>query len=293
MATTVVPPYMYMYLKPLGQWNMSKVVTSGPNINGTMTLVMWPACRGDLPTQVTINGRFQCTCKYSIYEQLVMTQNQSISIESDNPLGDAALVSGIDQTILLDVCQYPNGDYLCYVLFDVVWALALALNNSVKPLRESGLSLHDYTYGKYAYTRIIQQQMNMLSFSGEWGAVQFNSSTGFISNITCTIYQTKKNPAVVGNFSFPDGYLEVNSSIAVFVSTNFEEKLILVSTPLAVVVIIVEAVAAVLVIWVHILNVVYRHRKTIKASSARLNHLPMLDLNAFIIVFKTHPSDHQ
>ena len=202
-------------------------------------------------------------------EQLVMTQYQSLSIESDNPLGDAALVSDIDQTILLDVCQYPDDDYLCYVLFDVVWALALALNNSVEPLRESGLSLHDYTYGKYAYTRIIQQQMNMLSFSGEWGAVQFNSSTGFISNITCTIYQSKKK---VGNFSFRDGILEVNSSIAVFVSTNFEEKLILVSTPLAVVVIIVEAVAAVLVIWVHILNTVYRHHKTIKASNTRLNH---------------------
>lgn len=64
----------------------------------------------------------------------------------------------------------------------------------------------------------------------------------------------------------------MSSSIAVFVSTNFEEKLILVSTPLAVVVIIVEAVAAVLVIWVHILNTMYRHRKTIKTSSARLNH---------------------
>ena len=71
---------------------------------------------------------------------------------------------------------------------------------------------------------------------------------------------------------WPCGVLEVNSSIAVFVSTNFEEKLILVSSPLAVVVIIVEAVAAVLVIWVHILNTVYSHHKTIKASSARLNH---------------------
>ena len=133
-------------------------------------------------------------------EQLVMTQNQSIMIESDNPPGDAALVSGIDQKILLDECQYP---YLCYVLFDVVWALALALNNSVEPLRENGLSLHDYTYGKYAYTQIVQQQMNMLSFSGEWGAVQFNSSTGYISNITCTIYQSDYN-TVIGNFIFPD-----------------------------------------------------------------------------------------
>ena len=201
-------------------------------------------------------------------EQLVMTQNKSINIVSDNPPGDTATVSNINQRILFDVCEF---NILCYILFDVVWALALALNNTVKPLEESGLSLYNYTYGKYAYTQIVQQQMNTLSFSGEWGAVQFNSSTGFISNITCTIYQSDYSTPI-GYYTFPDGVLEVNSSIAVFVSTNFEEKLILVSTPLAVVVIIVEAVAAVLVIWVHILNTVYRNQKNIKTSSARLNH---------------------
>ena len=50
-------------------------------------------------------------------EQLVITQNQSISVVSENPPGDTATVSNINQTILLDVCQYPNGDYLCYVFF--------------------------------------------------------------------------------------------------------------------------------------------------------------------------------
>eukprot|EP00731_Ephydatia_muelleri_P014200 Em0007g1510a len=90
---------------------------------------------------------------------------------------------------------------------------------------------------------------------------------------------------VIGFYTFPDGVLEVSSSIAVFVSTNFEEKLILVSTPLAVVVIIVEAVAAVLVIWVHILNTMYRHRKTIKTSSARLNHFAYV--GCYVILSET------
>ena len=163
-------------------------------------------------------------------EQLVMTQNQSINIESYNPPGNEAMVSDIDQAIIDDVCQYSNDNYSCYVLFDVVWALALALNNSIQSLRESGLSLYNYTYGKYAYTRIVQQQMNMLYFNGESGAVQFNTSTGYISNITSTIYQSDYN-TIIGSITFPDGVIEINSSIAVFVSTNFEEKLILVSTP--------------------------------------------------------------
>ena len=214
-------------------------------------------------------------------EQLVMTQNKSISIVSDNLWGDATKVSNIDQTLIEYMCQYSYDDD-CYNLFDAVWAFALALNNSVEPLRESALSLHDYTYGKYAYAQIVQQQRNMLSFNGESGVVQFNSSTGYIINIMCTIYQQTE---VIGNFSFTDGVLEVNSSIAVFVSTNFEEKLILVSTPLAVVVIIVEAVAAALVIWVHILNTVYSHHKTIKASSARLN--PFAYVGCYVILSGT------
>ena len=57
------------------------------------------------------------------------------------------------------------------------------------------------------------------------------------------------------------------------------------SIPLAVVIIIVEVVAAILVIMVHILNTVYSHRKTIKMSSTRLNHFAYI--GCYIILIGT------
>ena len=205
-------------------------------------------------------------------EQMIKTLSQSITIQTDNPYVDTSPISDID-----DVCQgYPT----CYVLFDAVWAIALALNNSIEPLRASGLSLSNYVYGKLDYTQIVKEQMNILSFNGQWGAVQFNSSTGFILNITSTFYYSDNYS--IGTFSFPNGVLDIDSDID-FVSTNFDEKLTLVSTPLAVVIIIVEVVAAVLVIMVHILNTVYSHRKTIKISSRQLNHFAYIGCYVILI----------
>ena len=210
-------------------------------------------------------------------EHINMALNQSIEVPIDNRF-DNPTISDIDRFTYDDVCLLDD----CVILYDAVWALALALNNSVEPLRAVGLSLSSYTYGKYAHTQIIQQQMNMLSFNGQWGAVQFNSSTGYISIITCKVLQSNYE-RVIGTFTFPDGVLEINSSAAVFLSTDFETKLIAVSLPLAVVVIIVEAVAAILVILVQVLNTVYRDSVVIKASSTRLNHFAYVGCYVILI----------
>ena len=212
-------------------------------------------------------------------EQMIKTLSQSIIINVKTTDGDTSPISHIDAEIIDDACHgYPD----CYVLFDAVWAIALALNNSIEPLRASGLSLSNYVYGKLDYTQIVKEQMNILSFNGQWGAVQFNSSTGFILNITSTFYDI--DTYLIGTFSFPNGVLDIDSG-SDFVSTTFDEKLVLVSTPLAVVIIIVEVVAAVLVILVHILNSVYSHRKTIKLSSRRLNHFAYI--GCYIILIGT------
>ena len=217
-------------------------------------------------------------------EQLVTSQFQHIELVANNPQGVGATISHIDNDIVNNTCPNTSSNSIyCYALFDIVWALAQALNNSIEPLREVGLSLSNYTYGKYAYTQIVKQQMNMLSFNGLLGAAQFNSSTGYICNVLCTIYNYHNDlySSLIGNFT--NGILAINSSSAVFVSTNFEEKLILVSYPLAVIVIIVEAVAAVLVMLIHILNTVYSHHESIKASSTKLNHLAYIGCYAILI----------
>ncbi|KAL5476003.1 hypothetical protein EMCRGX_G025897 [Ephydatia muelleri] len=214
-------------------------------------------------------------------EQMIKTLSQII-IQTDNYYDDTSFISYIDEETIIDACQY---DYLCYVLFDAVWAIALALNNSIEPLRASGLSLSNYVHGELDYTQIVKEQMDMLSFNGQWGAVQFHSSTGFsFKNIISTFYCYDDTYSIIGTYSFPNGILDIDSG-SDFVSTNFDEKLVLISTPLAVVIIIVEVVAAVLVIMVHILNTVYSHRKTIRLSSRWLNHFAYI--GCYIILIGT------
>ena len=85
-------------------------------------------------------------------------------------------VSGIQMNNLSDTCVM---NVTCYEIFDVVWALALAINNSLSPLKEKGLSLSDYSYGKYDITNIFRQELLKLSFSGiDQTVKQFDPNTG-------------------------------------------------------------------------------------------------------------------
>ena len=180
-----------------------------------------------------------------------------------------------------------SGDPFCIALFDAVWALAVALNNSIGPLWERGLSLSNYTYGKEQYTQIIQQQMYILNFSGVMGpTIQFNPLDGYISSesVLTQMYTMLPPYYIVANYSTFGG-IEIDPTTAMFVSTSFDEEHVLVSLPLAATVIVVDAVATLLVLGIHVVNTVYRNHKAIKASSSRLNHFAYI--GCYIILLAT------
>ena len=182
------------------------------------------------------------------------------------------------------VCSW---DPDCIALFDAMWALAVALNNSIGPLWERGHSLSNYTYGKQQYTQIIQQQMYKLNFSGVVGsAIQFNSLDGYISSesVLTQIYKVSIPRYIVATYSTLGG-LHIDPTTAVFVSTSFDEEHVLVSLPLAATVIVVDAIAALLVLGIHVVNTVHRNHKAIKASSSRLNHFAYI--GCYIILLAT------
>ena len=182
------------------------------------------------------------------------------------------------------VCSWATD---CIALFDAVRALAVALNNSIGPLWERGLSLSNYTYGKEQYTQIIQQQMFKLNFSGVAGnTIQFNPLDGYISSesVQTQMYTVLSSYYIVATYSTLGG-LQIDPITAVFVSTSFVEEHVLVSLPLVVTVIVVDAVAALLVLGIHVVNTVYRNHKAIKASSSQLNHFAYI--GCYIILLAT------
>ena len=99
--------------------------------------------------------------------------------------------------------------------YDQIWALALAVNNSLPILKNRNLSIDNYTIGQNGITAVIEEQMSKLSFQGAGGWVEFNQYRGVSTpveiywiledgNQTCVgIY----NPLDVANF-----HVSINAS---------------------------------------------------------------------------------
>ena len=135
-------------------------------------------------------------------------------------------------------------------------------------------------------TQIIQQQMYKLNFSGVAGnSIQFNPLDGYISSasVLTQIYKVSIPQYIVATYSTLGG-LQIDPTT---VSTSFDEEHVLVSLPLAVTVIVVDAVAALLVLGIHVVNTVHKNHKAIKASSSRLNHFAYI--GCYIILLATLP----
>ncbi|KAL5497294.1 hypothetical protein EMCRGX_G013751 [Ephydatia muelleri] len=168
-------------------------------------------------------------------------------------------------------------------LFDAVWAYAVALNNSIYSLGEIGLTLSNYTFGKEKFTQIILHQMYRLNFSGVVGnIIRFDPLNGYISSVLT--YVLNVNSDIVANYTISDG-IQIDTAVAVFVATDFEVTHILVSLPLAVVIIVVDVIGVLLVLGIHVMNTVYRNHKAIKASSSRLNHFAYI--GCYLILLAT------
>ena len=200
---------------------------------------------------------------------------RSVSASTRNVISNDLPVSGIEFYDLSDTCVMNAN---CYEIFDVVWALALAINNSLSPLKEKGLSLSDYSYGKYYITNIFRQELLKLTFSGiDQTVKQFDPNTGYPSPATLftDLLQVGAEGYAVryqnGTLTFND---EVNSS---FITTSFDQvHLPSVSLPLAWVVVAVVVVAVLLLVLIHTLNTVCCNVASIKASSSKLNHFAYL-----------------
>ena len=174
-------------------------------------------------------------------------------------------------------------DINCIAIFDAVWAYAVSLNNSIETLGEIGLTLSNYTFGNEIYTKTIQRQMYELNFNGVVGnTIRFDQLNGYISSVLTYILTV--NWEIVAIYTLFDG-IQVYPSTAGFVVTDFDETHILVSLPLAVVVIVVDVIGVLLVLGIHVMNTVYRNHKAIKASSSRLNHFAYI--GCYLILLAT------
>ncbi|KAG9333507.1 hypothetical protein JZ751_011434 [Albula glossodonta] len=101
--------------------------------------------------------------------------------------------------------------------YDAVWALALALNKTVEPLRARGWRLEDFNYNKREITAEIYRALNTSSFEGVSGHVVFDAQG---SRMAWTLIEQLQGPGppadqtvVIKEFRFLSQKLFVSVSV--------------------------------------------------------------------------------
>ena len=208
---------------------------------------------------------YSCTA-----EQLTVVVQRSITFESTYASTNLTRVTNLTQVSLDSTCSpYPG----CFGAFDAVWALALALNRSAA--QAAGLTLlSNYRYGNAIFTEMVRQELEKVQFRGAAGDVRFSKDNGYISNVQIVVKQYFDGYKTVASLKpGVDVSIDVNASIASFVSSSFNEVTVTIPLAMAVVVIVVNVAAVFLIAVIHVINTRYHEVNTIRASSPRLNHL--------------------
>ena len=227
------------------------------------------------PADFTLNHQhYMCSVDEitQVMEGFLLTH---FKLDSDN---STEIVSG--KTYAEYLQQYhvrANGSITKWAnpVYDGVWSLALALNNSIPRLNEIGIDIADYAYGQKKATDIIREEVVKLSFVGASGHISFHKNNGYA---TASISLDQ----VVDNDSFLVGYyseereqlLKVRD--AKFIESSFKSKELVVHPALASLFLLLIAVVLVLIASMHTLTLIYSNFPSIRASSSRLGQLAFI-----------------
>ena len=271
--------YVRVIVSFLGRELQEKVLCLAYHMNMTYPRYQWILVDPTTATYPPGNVSIMYTSKgYTCDEdQIESALDRSVFalIEKLPPLDTTTTVPGISNYKPFENCSDFTTIVECVLTFDATLALALALNRSIRPLMERGLSLSDYTSGEHSIASIIQQEIMNLSFAGMTGTiVQFDPNTGYPSAVITSLLQYSEE---FGNSSIfatmGKDTLQLKDLTVAFVSTDFDRIHRTTPIPLATVVVAIGVVVPLVVlVGIHVLNTVYWNVPSIKASSSNLNH---------------------
>ena len=164
------------------------------------------------------------------------------------------------------------------VLYDSVWAFALALNKSIFVLGDSGGDFQNIS-------RAVRNELPKLSFTGTLGDVHFDSNHEV--KITIDILQVRNGTSIpIGYYDPVHKRLELdNASIDQIPSDELEREYQLVSLPLTIVMSAALVICILLTTGMLVLFTCYRNQPEVKASSWFLSFF--MFLGSYVILIGT------
>ena len=210
-----------------------------------------------------------------------------LHIQTHLEANDTVLVSGEtfasfkakhNEDIKLIKQQYNDYNFSSSVFashwYDQVWAIALAVNNSVPLLASRNLSIDYYSIGQPEITNTIEEKMAYLSFQGAGGWVKFNNFRSVSTSVEVYWLAEDGTGKLVGLFD-PHHI----SHFFVLIDKNDLPKdrppsmIFTISLPVAIFLYLINGIAIVIVSIQLILYMYYFNHKVIKPTSPHLNSL--------------------
>ena len=160
--------------------------------------------------------------------------------------------------------------------YDEVWAIALAVNNSLPELKNRNLSIDDYTIGQPEITAVIEDRLNQSRFQGASGWIEFNQYRAVSTPIEVFWIldnDTYKQVGIYDPLHPLDFHVNLNSTDLPSDTVPRVYKCILISRPIAIVLFILIGGVIIFTTIQLIVYLCYRHHSVIKATSPFLSLL--------------------
>lgn len=168
-----------------------------------------------------------------------------------------------------------------------MWSMGLALNNSIDVFDSKlGLDLTDYRYGHKEANFILRDQLLSLNFEGVSGRIKYSNLTGYVNNRGINFFQIINNEMVLvesynGLTIVP---ITTNGKTLDYIPDTFDD-LTVATLPIYVGALFLTgaAIALLLLAASHVVSVIYRNHKSVKASSFKLLHVAYV--GCYLMIF--------
>ena len=161
-------------------------------------------------------------------------------------------------------------------MHDQVWALALAVNNSLPVLKARNLSIDNYSIGQSDITDVIEEQLAQVNFQGVSGQVKFNKYRSVSSSVDIFWVLENGTEKHIGKYNPldpSDFHIDINASDLPNDTLPPVYDYVLIPLPVAILLYILSGAFITFTTLQLILYLWNRHHKVIKATSPYLSLL--------------------
>ena len=229
-------------------------------------------------------------------EHIFLIQNQ-LEPDSDSELVSVRRHSDNCSEYLSTQPFHPkpslHSDLYSNVLYDSVWAFALALNSSVDILREMNMSLKDYRPSNFTPTNgriadIIEKELSQITYCGVRGLVKFDNSREV--KLAVQILQIRNATAVyIGHYDPVAGGVHIKlDSLGTFPDDDLSRVYQLYPVSITVVLSTLIVLCIAFTTKMLVLFIYYRNEPEIKASSYQLSYCMFLGCYSLFTGTLTH-----